>query len=598
MEQLTNLVVLDLSDNNITGPVPAFIRSMAGLVVLDLSSNKMEGPIPKFIRQFTSLRTLDLSNNHLNGSVPYEIGMLTNMISLFLNNNHLDGVIDEGHFANVRSLYYIDLSYNSFKIELSSEWRPPFRLCMAHFASCQMGPLFPAWLQWQVDIIEIVISSAGIIDKFPHWFCSSLPNLLYLNMSDNQLYGDLPLHMGNMSLDEVYLSSNLLTGQVPPLPITLTHLDISKNSLSGPLPSNFGSPKLAELSLFSNRITGGIPRSLICQCEELEILDLANNYFEGELPSCAGIRAIKNIELSHNSFFGEFPSFLENCTALQFLDLAGNKFFGRLPPWIGNLVRLQFLRLSHNMFSGNIPTNLTNLACLKYLDVAGNGISGLLPRHIWNLKSMRQKHWEANPLTCIYSEPIEYHSVSLYATTKGQQRDYGSSGRIMDLNTIYFDLSSNYLTGELPEELASLDLLRNLNLSRNNFTGNIANSVGAMQFLESLDLSRNDLSGEIPESLSNMTFLSYLDMSYNNLTGRIPSGSQLDTLYAAYPSMYAGNIGLCGPPLKNNCTSTDASKQDHYTRTEQGHGPEFFYLGLICGIIAGILVVYCSLLLK
>ncbi|KAK3120298.1 hypothetical protein QOZ80_9AG0685330 [Eleusine coracana subsp. coracana] len=246
IEQLTNLVVLDLSENNITGPVLAYIRSMAGLVQLDLSSNKMEGPIPKFIGQFTSLRTLDLSNNHLNGSVPYEIGMLTHMISLSLNNNYLDGVIDEGHFANVRSLYYIDLSYNSFKIDLSSEWRPPLRLCMAHFASCQMGPLFPAWLEWQVDIIEIVISSAGIIDKFPHWFCSSLPNLLYLNMSDNQLYGDLPLHMGNMSLKEVYLSSNLLTGQVPPLPIILTNLDISKNSLSGPLPSNFGSPNLTD----------------------------------------------------------------------------------------------------------------------------------------------------------------------------------------------------------------------------------------------------------------------------------------------------------------------------------------------------------------
>ncbi|GJN25356.1 hypothetical protein PR202_gb13175 [Eleusine coracana subsp. coracana] len=168
----------------------------------------------------------------------------------------------------------------------------------------------------------------------------------------------------------------------------------------------------------------------------------------------------------------------------------------------------------------------------------------------------------------------------------------------MDVNTIYLDLSSNYLTGEIPEELASLDLLRNLNLSRNNFHGSIPNSVGAMQFLESLDLSRNKLSGEIPESLSNITFLSYLDMSCNNLTGRIPSGSQLDTLYAAYPSMYAGNIGLCGPPLKKNCTSTDAYKQDHYTRTAQGHEPKFFYIGLGCGIIAGILVVFCALLLK
>ena len=157
------------------------------------------------------------------------------------------------------------------------------------------------------------------------------------------------------------------------------------------------------------------------------------------------------------------------------------------------------------------------------------------------------------------------------------------------------DLSSNDLTGEIPEEIVVLDALVNLNLSRNHLTGVIPKKIGEMRSLQSLDLSRNMLSGEIPATLSNLTFLSYLDLSYNNLTGRIPSGSQLDTLYAEYPSMYIGNIGLCGHPLQNNCSSP---KQGGLGRTEEGYGIPFFYLGLGCGFVVGTWIAFGVLLFK
>ena len=161
------------------------------------------------------------------------------------------------------------------------------------------------------------------------------------------------------------------------------------------------------------------------------------------------------------------------------------------------------------------------------------------------------------------------------------------------------DLSSNNLSGEIPEEITTLDALVNLNLSQNRFSGVVPNKIGEMQSLESLDLSRNNLSREIPASLSSLTFLSYLDLSYNNLTGRIPSGQQLDTLYAANPSMYIGNIGLCGHPLQHNCSREgDISKQGRLGRTEEGHGIELFYLGLGCGFVVGTWVAFGVLLFK
>ena len=140
---------LNLGGNQLSGILSRWIGQLTSLVLLDLGWNNITGPLPTSVGQFTGLRTLDLSCNHMTGHVPYEIGMLTNLTSLYLNNNELDGVIMEKHFASTRSLQYIDLSYNNaLKIELSSDWQPPSTLTSAHFAACQMGPMFPGWLQW------------------------------------------------------------------------------------------------------------------------------------------------------------------------------------------------------------------------------------------------------------------------------------------------------------------------------------------------------------------------------------------------------------------------------------------------------------------
>uniref|UniRef100_A0A0E0M9N1 non-specific serine/threonine protein kinase n=1 Tax=Oryza punctata TaxID=4537 RepID=A0A0E0M9N1_ORYPU len=586
---------LDLGSNQLTGTLPKWIGQLTSLVNLDLSSNNITGPLPASVGRFTDLKFLDLSYNHLTGNVPHEIGVLTNLTELLLNNNDLDGMITKEHFANARSLQEIDLSYNAVNIDLSSEWQPPSKLSVARFADCQMGPLFPGWLQWQVRLTDLDISGAGIVDKLPKWFSNAFSNVERLNISNNQLIGGLPASLSSMSLFELHLSSSQLTGKIPALPPNISILDLSNNSLSGPLPSGSGAMGAIELSLFSNKLSGQIHESF-CKYQGLAVLDLSNNFFEGELPPCLGVMEdMEFIALSNNSLSGEFPSFLENFTSMLFLDLSKNKFTGRLPVWIGNLVLLRILRLSHNKFLGNIPINITNLACLQYMDLSNNEISGFLPSYLSNLTAMRK----TNMTRMCYVDDIEnFHLISLSAVLKGQELNYGSISRVFDTKMMSIDLSSNNLTGEIPEEIVALNVLVNLNLSRNHFIGVVPNKIGEMQSLESLDLSRNKISGEIPATLSNLTFLSYLDLSYNKLTGRIPSGTQLDSLYAANPFMYIGNIGLCGHPLQNNCSRDDASKQGHQGRTKEGHGIEFFYLGLGCGLVAGTWMAFGVLLFK
>ncbi|XP_022679988.1 leucine-rich repeat receptor-like protein kinase PXC2 [Setaria italica] len=314
------------------------------------------------------------------------IGMLTNLNDLYLGANYLDGVIKEDHFARIRSLEDLSLSDNSLKIELSSEWQPPFRLHSAEFATCRMGPLFPAWLRWHVDIKYLGISSTGTLPPF------------------------------QIAVKFLLLRSNRLTGQIPTLPRNLTVLDISNNSLSGPLPADL--PNLEMLSLFSNRISGHIPKS-ICKSWSLMILDLANNLLEGQLPKCFGNEQIITLELSNNRFSGTLPSSIQNCTFLRILDLAGNMFFGELSAWIADLVNLKFIGLSHNMFSGVIPINITSLKYLQYIDISDNELSGTLPSHLSNLKSFT-KSPALGQDGVIYGM---YNPGSLSAITKGQIHD-------------------------------------------------------------------------------------------------------------------------------------------------------------------------------
>ncbi|XBH67003.1 hypothetical protein VPH35_095454 [Triticum aestivum] len=583
------LLELHFSENNFIGTLPNFIGEFSSLSMLDLSRNNLVGPIPPGLWNLTRLTILDLSWNQLNGNVPTEICSLKNLVSLRLSNNRLGGAITEGHFANLRSLKEIDLSSNNLKIALDSDWLSPFRLQSGDFASCQIGPLFPAWLQQLRGIDSLNISNTGLLDKFPDWFWYTFSRATDLDISNNQISGTLPAHLDGMALEKLHLGSNRLTGSMPSLPANITWLDISNNKFSGVIPSDFEASRLQILIVYSNRIGGYIPES-ICKLQQLVYLDLSNNFLEGEIPQCFDIQKLQFLLLSNNSLSGKFPTFLQNNTAMVFLDLAWNKLSGRLPTWIGDLGKLRFVLLSHNAFCDNIPAEVTRLRNLQYLDLSANNFSGAIPWHLSNLTSMKRIQKEFMGMYDTYNASAHIGEMGaghlgeiLPVVTKGHQLLYG--GAIVYVVSI--DLSDNSLTGEIPTDITSLTELMNLNLSSNKLSGQIPNMIGAMRSLESLDLSENELSGEIPWSLSSLTYLSALNLSYNNLSGRIPSGPQLDTLIS--DNIYIGNSGLCGPPLSRSCSGNNSSIiHGNVGSSKQELVPLTFYFGLVLGLVVGL----------
>ncbi|XP_047948396.1 receptor-like protein 42 [Salvia hispanica] len=114
-----------------------------------------------------------------------------------------------------------------------------------------------------------------------------------------------------------------------------------------------------------------------------------------------------------------------------------------------------------------------------------------------------------------------------------------------------------------------------------------------MKELGSLDLSSNKLTGRIPEELATLTFLSVLNLSYNHLSGMIPTSTQFQTFPA---SSFEGNPGLSGYPLNGSFNdphppgqSEDSEPKDEEIEWEY----VFAALGYVVGLGSGAWTLLC-----
>lgn len=90
----SSVTTLVLSHNQFTGLIPRVRPDMVPpLQILDLSSNNLFGPIPDTIGIYTRLTFLSLSVNRLRGSIPWQLSNLSQLHDLDLSSNLLNGSI-------------------------------------------------------------------------------------------------------------------------------------------------------------------------------------------------------------------------------------------------------------------------------------------------------------------------------------------------------------------------------------------------------------------------------------------------------------------------------------------------------------------------
>uniref|UniRef100_A0A5B6YIS8 Protein kinase domain-containing protein n=1 Tax=Davidia involucrata TaxID=16924 RepID=A0A5B6YIS8_DAVIN len=88
------LITLELRDMQLSGGIPDALQNCHSLQGLDLSGNDLSGPIPANICSWLPfLVTLDLSNNHLTGLIPADLANCSYLNNLILSGNKLSGSI-------------------------------------------------------------------------------------------------------------------------------------------------------------------------------------------------------------------------------------------------------------------------------------------------------------------------------------------------------------------------------------------------------------------------------------------------------------------------------------------------------------------------
>ncbi len=238
---LVNLNTLSINYSNISGPIPEEIGNLLNLTRLNFSSNQFSGEIPSEIGNLTELTSLDLSSNQLSGNIPNEIYNLINL------KGEIEYVTGPGGGASILH-QGLNLSDNFLT-----------------------GTIQP----------EI----------------GNLTNLKSLNLSFNQLEGDLPTGLYSLdSLQSLNLGNNSITGEISDEIGNLLQLEGITTY------AHMSSTQYDALNISNNLFSGLIPES-ICNLP----LEWNNSYMQES----------QGFSMSNNQFCEPFPACVQPFTGSQ-----------------------------------------------------------------------------------------------------------------------------------------------------------------------------------------------------------------------------------------------------------------------------------------
>ncbi|KAL1150400.1 hypothetical protein V6Z11_A10G257000 [Gossypium hirsutum] len=361
------LVFLGLSNNRLSGKISPTIFSLQKLNFLYLDGNNFDGRLPSIditIVRLSPLMVMDLSNNSLSGELPRWMSNLSKLGFLPYRWPHYMAI---PFCSGAQSIKHLHLNRNRLSGTLGNAFFNCSSLVTLDVSENQLTGEIPNWVGTLSALRVLHLKANFFTGEIPIELCK-LSSLSIIVLSQNNLSGPIPFCLSNLTLEPNDEKSS-----------TRAYLAITSEFIRGDYReqtefemSTFGGLDEVFVPLFiENPIDEKVDyttkrASYIYKGNILKYMsgiDLSCNRLTGEIPIEIGnLSEIRSLNLSHNNLAGNIPSTFSRLNKIESLDLSHNNLSGIIPIELLELYTLEVFNVSYNNLSGSIPSQKSQFA--------------------------------------------------------------------------------------------------------------------------------------------------------------------------------------------------------------------------------------------
>ncbi|KAI3841502.1 hypothetical protein MKX03_031115 [Papaver bracteatum] len=270
LSNCSRLEHFSMAFNNLSGQLPdSMANYSAKLSTIYIGTNHIFGSIPSGLENLVSLNGLAMENNMLTGSIPDSIGRLSNLVIVSMWGNQLSGIIPS-NICNSTQLEQVYFGMNNLDGQI------PSSLGIGSIPKQVMGlSSLSVFLDLSWNLLTGTLPSEAI----------TLEKIVSLDLSENQFSGKIPSSLGNCNFFEgiippslrslkgiqnLDLSRNRLSGRIPEFLESfadLKYLNLSSNDLEGQVPKQGIFKNISAFSILGNgKLCGGVPLLNVSSC--------------------------------------------------------------------------------------------------------------------------------------------------------------------------------------------------------------------------------------------------------------------------------------------------------------------------------------------